>query len=134
MEDQKRVYLTYRAIFNGSNAQIRQPKAITKVVSQHRKSTPCQNLLKGLGEKQVVDSLKDLLGREIFASELKAKLEFPDLYEASEAQDAQHNASEADAAKTEAEVLENIASLDDGKEDDQVAETDAKTSTMPPIG
>ena len=115
MEDEKRVFLAYRAIFDGNNAQIRQPKAILKVVSQHRRSTP--NLLPALAEGQVVSTLKRLLERKIFESELEAKLAFPDLFAISPAQDVLHNASEADAARSEAEALEDIASVEDDREE-----------------
>lgn len=115
MADEKRVFLAYRAIFDGNNAQIRQPKAILKVVSKHRKSS--QSLLRGLGETHVIATLKKLLERKIFESELEAKLAFPDLFTTSPAQDVQHTASEADAAKSEAEALEDIASLEGDRED-----------------
>ena len=114
MEDRKQVFLAYRAIFSGTNALIRQPKAIFRVVSLHRQS--CQSLLKRLGEQHVVDTLKELLTREVFVSKRKAELAFPDLYKTSAAQDAQHHASEAHAARSEAEVLETISSLVDDRE------------------
>lgn len=115
MDNQKRVFLAYRAVFDGNKAQIRKPKVIAKVVSQHLQ--PQQNLLKSLGETQVIAILKSLLERGIFASEHEARNAFPDLYITSSAQDAQHTASEADAAKSEAEVLEDIASLDDDNDE-----------------
>ncbi len=115
MEDEHRIFLAYRAIFEGNSAQIRQPKVIMKVVVHHRAST--QTLLKSLGEKHIVDTLKSLLERKVFQSELEAKLAFPDLFTTSFAQDVQHNASEADAAKSEAEALEDVALLEDDKDD-----------------
>ena len=125
MENQKKVFLAYRAIFDGSNAQIRQAKAITKVVSQH--PLPKKSLLKSLGEKQIISTLKELLERKVFQSELKAKLAFPDLYTTSSAQQAQHNASEAHAAKSESEVLDEIASFDHNQ-DDEAGEIDDEAS------
>jgi len=115
MENEQRIFLAYRAIFEGNNAQIRQPKAIMKVVVHHRAST--QTLLKSLGEKHIVDTLKSLLDRKVFQSELEPKMAFPDLFTTSLAQDVQHNASEADAAKSEAEALEDVAFLEDDKDD-----------------
>lgn len=115
MENEKRVFLACRAVFDGGNAQIRKPKAILKVVSQHRPA--CQTLLNDLGEKQLIGTLKSLLERKIFNSELKAKLAFPDLFTTSVTRDLQHNNSEADAARSEAEALADIAHLD-GEGDD----------------
>jgi len=129
MEDEKRVFLAYRAIFDGNNAQIRQSKAILKVVSQHRKSS--QSILKDLGEQHVLCTLKKLLERKIFQSEVKAKLAFPDLFTTSLAQDVQHNASEADAARTEAEALEDIASLE-GDRDGMLEKTIEEASSTDP--
>ena len=109
MENEERVFLTYRAVFEGQNAQIRQQKAILKIINKHGKSA--QTLLKSLGEKYVIGTLKSLLERKVFQSELEAKLAFPDLFKTSLAQDVQHNASEADAARSEVEALEDVASL-----------------------
>lgn len=129
MEDERRVFLAYRAVFDGNNAQIRQPKAILKVVSQHRQSS--QILLKGLGEKHVIGTLKKLLERKVFESELEAKLAFPNLFTTSLAQDVQHNASEADAARSEAEALEDITFLEGDRDD---ALVDEVSSVLPGIG
>lgn len=115
MEKEQRVFLAYRAVFEGNNALVRQPKAIQKVVSKHRKSA--NTLLKSLGEKQVIDTLKTLLERKVFQSELEAKLTFPKLFTISSAQNVQHITSEADTARSEAEALDDVASLG-GDEDD----------------
>lgn len=127
MENEQRVFLAYRAIFEGNNAQIRQPKAILKVLANNRQFT--RTLLKSLGEKHVVDTLKSLLERKVFQSELEAKLAFPDLFTTSLAQDVQHNASEADAARSEAEALEDVASLE-GDGDDAMEGVDNKVSSV----
>ena len=116
MENDRRVFLAYRGIFEGDNALIRKSKTITKVVAKHRNS--CPNLLRTLGEKQIVDTLKSLLERRVFQSDLEAKLVLPDLFTTSSAQDAQHNESEINATRSEAEALEDIASLDDDGDDE----------------
>jgi len=127
MENEQRVFLAYRAVFEGNNAQIRQPKAILKVVSKHRKSA--QTLLQSLGEKQVLDTLKSLLERKVFQSELEAKLAFPNLFTTSLAQDVLHNASEADAARSQAEALEDMVSQEDEK-DEALEATDEVPSVL----
>jgi hypothetical protein len=129
MEDEKRVLLAYRAIFDGTNAEIRKGKAILKIVSQHRKSS--QSVLNDLGEKHVLKTLKELLERKIFQSDVQAELAFPDLFTTSQAQDVQHNASEADAARTEAEALEDITSLD-GDRDGMLEKTVEEASSVDP--
>lgn len=109
MEKEQRVFLAYRAAFEGSNALIRQQKAIQRLVSKHRESA--KTLLQSLGEKQVIETLKTLLERKVFQSELEAKLAFPELFAISPSQNVQHIASEADAARSEAEALDDVLSL-----------------------
>ena len=111
MADEQRVFLAYRAIFDGNNAQIRQSKAILKVVSKHRKSS--RALLRGLEDKYIVGILKNLLERRVFESEVEAKSAFPNLFTTTLAQNVQHDTLEADAARSEAEALENVVSLEE---------------------
>jgi len=127
MEKEQRVFLAYRAVFEGNNAQIRQPKAIKKLVSQHR--TSAQTLLQSLGENQVIDTLKTLLERKVFQSELEAKLRFPKLFTISSSQSVQHIASEADAARSEAEALDDLTSLHGNDDDDAQDEIKAEAPT-----
>ena len=127
MENEQRVFLAYRAVFEGNNAQIRQPKAILKVVSKHRNSA--QTLLQSLGQKQVLGTLKSLLERKVFQSELEAKLAFPNLFTTSLAQDVLHNASEADAARSQAETLEDMVTQE-GQIDDELEATDQLPSVL----
>lgn len=115
MENEKRVFLACRAVFDGNNAQVRKPKTILKIVSQHQQI--CQTLLNDLEEKNLIGILKNLLERRVFDSELEAKLAFPDLFTTSAARDLQHNTTEADAVKSEAEALKNIAYLKSERND-----------------
>ena len=109
-EREQRIFLAYRTIFEGQTAQIRRLKKIEDVVdTQQRPSS--RNLLQNLGKKKVVGILKTLLERRVFESELQAKLAFPNLFQTTVAQDAQHNASEVDAARSEAEALEEVTSV-----------------------
>lgn len=128
MEKEQRVFLTYRAIFEGTLSQVRQTKAISKVVSQNRKSAT--TLLKSLGEKEVIPVLKSLLERKVFESEVEAKLAFPNLFTTSLAQDVQHNASEADAARSEAEALEDIIFQGGDRDDVSKNEIDEVSSVL----
>lgn len=109
IEDQQRIFLAYRALFEGQNAYVRQPKAIRKILkSDSAMSSP---LVRSLGFEKVLAVLKGLLEENIFSSELKAKQAFPVLYETSPEQDARHEASNAGAAREEAEALHEIEAL-----------------------
>ena len=94
---------------------LRKSKKVREVVEKHRSSF--QPLIKEFGNDKIIGILKELLAGRIFQSELRAKVEFPELFRSSPARDVQRTTSENDAARSEAEALEEIASLE-GKEDD----------------
>lgn len=119
IHDQLRVFLAYRALFKGQNAQVRQPKSIRKILRSNKASS--SPLVQSLGYDKVVSVIKGLLEKEIFSSELKAKLAFPVLYETSPEQNARHEASEVGAAKEEAEALQEVEALDDAHGDEDGA-------------
>lgn len=120
IEDQQRIFLAYRALFEGQNAQVRQKKTITKVLKSNKNwSSP---LVQSLGFEKVVSVVKILLEKNIFSSELKAKLAFPLLYETSPEQDAHHEASDVGAAKEEAEALQKVEVLDNAAVEEADAE------------
>lgn len=120
IEDQQRIFLAYRALFEGQNAQVRQKKTITKVLKSNKNwSSP---LVQSFGFEKVVSVVKILLEKNIFSSELKAKLAFPLLYETSPEQDARHEASDVGAAKEEAEALQEVEVLDNAAVEEADAE------------
>ncbi|KAI1341197.1 hypothetical protein F5Y15DRAFT_377221 [Xylariaceae sp. FL0016] len=112
-KDKRRVYLLCRAIFTGDKALIRQPKKIRKEIAAHPKNL--KSLTNDLGAEKVVEILRDLLERRIFQSELKAKIEFPELYHSSPAQETQREASEVFALQSTAEAIEEIASVEEAE-------------------
>lgn len=114
--DQRRVYLACRAIFTGTNAQLRRSKKVRELVSTHRRSL--QPLIQEFTAEKVVNIIKNLLEKEIFQSDVKAKIEFPELFRSSPTRDAQRAASENDAARSAAEALEEVASREGAKESD----------------
>ncbi|KAK3048632.1 hypothetical protein LTS18_012895, partial [Coniosporium uncinatum] len=71
-------------------------------------------LIKDFGIDKIVDILRNLLERRIFESELQAKVEFPELFRTSPARDVQRTRSENNAARTEAEALEEVE-ISEGK-------------------
>ncbi|KAL8939705.1 MAG: hypothetical protein Q9216_003219 [Gyalolechia sp. 2 TL-2023] len=119
IQDQQRIFLAYRALFEGQNAQVRQPKKIRNIlISSKTSSSP---LVQSIGFDKVVTVLRGLLERKVFSSELKAKLAFPILYETSPEQNARHEASDAGAAKEEAEALQEVEALDNAVVDEDTA-------------
>lgn len=111
---------------------LRKSKKVREVVEKHKSSF--QPLIKEFGNDKIIGILKELLAGRIFQSELRAKVEFPELFRSSPARDVQRTTSENDAARSEAEALEEIASLE-GKEDDlagnqaEISEDDAAVDT-----
>ncbi len=98
-----RVYLACKALFTGKNSCLRKQKSIRKLVDAH--SLSLISLIHDYGEARLVDILKLLLELGIFQSELLARQQFPDLFCPAPDRDAQHAASEADAARSTAEQL-----------------------------
>ena len=121
--DKRRVFLAYRAIFAGNNAQLRRPKKVRELVHLHKSSFG--SLLKDFGENKIIDILKGLLEGRIFESALRAKIEFPELYRSSPVREVQRTASENDAARSESQALEEIESLE-GKDLEADEEVDGQ--------
>jgi hypothetical protein len=96
--DRRRVFLAYRTVFTGPQAQIRKSKKVREVIEQHRESF--KPLIKDFGFNKVVDIVKTLLDQRVFESELKAKTAFPELFQTSPARNVQRNESENDAARS----------------------------------
>lgn len=100
------MFLAYRAVFAGNNVHIRKHKKILDNVLAHKSSFG--PLIKDFGTDKIVEILRNLLERRIFESELQAKVEFPELFQTSPARDVQRFKSENDAARSEAEALEEM--------------------------
>jgi hypothetical protein len=110
--DKRRVFLAYRAIFAGQNAKLRKTKKIREVVKQHQNAFP--TIIQEFGVNKIVEILSDLLQRQIFESESKAKAAFPEFFQTSPARDVQRTIAENNAAQWEAEALKDVASQDEG--------------------
>ncbi|WYZ42167.1 hypothetical protein EsH8_V_001062 [Colletotrichum jinshuiense] len=95
-----------RAVFSGNDAQIRKLKKIREILEMNKGSL--MPLFQDLGEAKLVDVVRQLLEARIFESTLRAKIEFPELFRTSPQRDAQREASEADAARSTAEALDEI--------------------------
>ncbi|KAJ5016903.1 N-acetyl-6-hydroxytryptophan oxidase ivoB [Colletotrichum sp. SAR 10_99] len=114
LEERQRVYRTCRAIFSGDAALFRKPKKIKETLLQNRGSL--QHVFQEFDEVKLADIVKELLENRLFESDLRAKVEFPELFRTSPQQDAQREASEADAAKSVADCLGEIARFEEEEE------------------
>ena len=112
--DKRLVYLHFSSIFKGPNAQVRRPKKVFQLISQHKHS------IKILTNEFTLEAIalvaRQLLEERIFESTSRAKLHFPELFQTSEAQEADREASEAEAARTEAEAVQDVVSMNGEEE------------------
>jgi hypothetical protein len=105
--DERVVYLALKNVFKGIHAEIRQPKAIHKLVTKHKKHTEVVDLVREYDMDTVCNVARTLLTEQIFESTLKAKLRFPEVFDVSPAQSAEREASEAEAARNEANAIKD---------------------------
>jgi hypothetical protein len=117
LPDQKLVYLHCWSIFNGSNAQIRRQKKIVQVLAQHKKS------IKTLTNAYPLDAIaivaKKLLDERVFEITTRAQRRFPDLFQPSQTQEAEREASEAEVARIEAAIVhETVGNSDEEWEEE----------------
>ncbi|KAL2801618.1 hypothetical protein BJX63DRAFT_416942 [Aspergillus granulosus] len=115
LEQRYHIYLACKAIFSAQNAAIRKRKIIQKRLEDHRSSL--QSLIPNFDLNKVVTTCQALLEKQVFQSEIKAKLEFPELFIPMLDRDSQHLATEKEAARSEAEMIEEIA-MNYEREDD----------------
>jgi hypothetical protein len=112
--DKRRVYLAYRTVFAGPNAQLRKPKKVREVIEARQNAF--SPLIKDFGLEKVIEIVIILLNGQVFQSELKAKIAFPELFRTTPSRDEQHAASENDAVRSEAEALEDLLSAEEVEE------------------
>ncbi|KAJ2892673.1 hypothetical protein MKZ38_009488 [Zalerion maritima] len=99
--DKRRVYLECAGLFVGQTALFRQRPVIHEFVLKHKARIP--KLIGDLGITKVVDIAQDLLKARIFEQVSRAKVEFPESFQASAAQDAPRTECELIAAQSAAE-------------------------------
>lgn len=107
--DERLVYLALKDIFRGADAQIRRLKKVRELIQKHQRRTDVRNLIQEHNIDNVCNVAKVLLEQQVFESTLKAKIRFPDVFEVSPVQSAEREASEAEAAKTEADAIRDVA-------------------------
>ena len=112
--DGRLIYLHCSSIFKGANAQVRQAKKVSKLLEKHKASIKV--LTKEFTLEAIVTVAKELLEERIFESLPRAKLRYPELFQASETQEAERAASEAEVLRIEAEAAPQIVLIsEDGQ-------------------
>ena len=109
-ERRRRIFLTARTVFVGPSARVRDRKDIRPLISRHPDTF--SQLNSAFGKDIVVDVICSLLESGIFESELRAKLAFPELYQVSAVRTLQHDVSEQNAARSEAEAIDRVSLAD----------------------
>lgn len=107
--DERLVYLALKNVFKGPDAQLRNLKKIRKQIQKHQDNEDVRALVDEHNMVNICNTARLLLERDIFTSTLKAKIRFPEVFDVSPAQSAERVASEAEAAKGEADAIRDIA-------------------------
>ncbi|KEY74669.1 hypothetical protein S7711_09896 [Stachybotrys chartarum IBT 7711] len=106
--DERVIYLAFKNVFKGQEAAIRNTKPIRKLIQKHQGQNAVADLVREHNIDVLCTATQVLLSQEIFSSTLKAKLRFPELFEPSPNQSAEKEASEAEAARHEADAIEQV--------------------------
>ena len=118
VQDQQRVFHTYKAVFQGPNSQIRKKKRIRTLIRSQ--DGPCRSLCKELGDEKVLNALLILLHRGAFQSETKASIAFPGLIQESGVDDSQNKPAGIDEINFEAGIFTKTVSGHGAKEEPPV--------------
>lgn len=105
--DERVVYLAFKNVFKGSNAKVRQPKSIRKLILKNQNQSEVASLIKAHNIDTICNTTRVLLSEQLFESTLKAKHRFPEVFDVSPAQSAERGASEAEAARNEANAIQD---------------------------
>ncbi|KAF3047606.1 hypothetical protein E8E12_010787 [Didymella heteroderae] len=108
--DERTVYLAFKNVFKGPDTQPQSDKKIRKRIKKHEsQSDEIRALVHEHNIDNVGNSVKALLDGDIFASTLKAKIRFPELFDVSPAQSAERAASEAEAVRSEIDAMRDVS-------------------------
>ncbi|RFU29551.1 hypothetical protein B7463_g6772, partial [Scytalidium lignicola] len=106
--DQRVVYLALRNVFMGANAKVRQPKVIRKFIEAHVKRADVAELIRSYDIDTICETARILLTENVFGSTHEAEVRFPEIFKVSPAQSVERAASEAEAAKHDANVIKDV--------------------------
>lgn len=107
--DERVVYLALKESFKGADAQVRKAKKVREIVQKAQNNIDVRDLIQQHNIENVCSVTKTLLEQQIFESTLKAKIRFPEVFEISPAQSAERSASEAEAARLEADAIKSAS-------------------------
>jgi hypothetical protein len=106
--DERVVYVALKNVFKGCNAEVRQPKLIRKLIVNHQGQADVTDLVQAHTIEAICNTARVLLTEQIFESTLKAKMRFPEVFDVSPAQSAERETSEAEAARNEANAIQDV--------------------------
>ncbi|PVH69905.1 hypothetical protein DL98DRAFT_438000 [Cadophora sp. DSE1049] len=109
--DERLVYLALRNVFKGPDAELRAWGKIRKRIQKHldNKDAEVHALVAEHDIDDVSYTAQALLQDDIFASTLRAKIRFPEVFDVSPAQSAERVASEAEAARSDSDAIREAA-------------------------
>ncbi|KAJ9215062.1 hypothetical protein DTO166G4_3319 [Paecilomyces variotii] len=112
--DERLIYLACQHIFRGANSQVRKLKTVKGLIRQNELALT--DILREYDINRTSTVAKKLLESEVFDSTLKARIRFPELFDLSPTQSAEREASEAEAARDEANTVREISDREASKD------------------
>ena len=117
LPDGRLVYLHCSSIFSGANALVRKAKKVSQLLQTHRASI--NTLTREFTVSDIATVAKELLEEQIFESQPRARLRFPELFQPSETREAEREASEEEAIRIEAEAAQDLVLTSDDEGGDE---------------
>lgn len=118
--DERLVYLACQHIFRGSHSHVRRLKVIRSLIQENKPSLA--DILREYNIDRTINVAKRLLEDQVFDDTLKAKIRFPELFDVSPTQNAEREASEAEAARSEASAVREISEREASRDIDIVSQ------------
>lgn len=128
-EDLARVYCTCRAIFSGNDALLRKKKKVKEALIKN--ATTVKPLFLSFGEEKTTLMSQHLLKCRVFRSDVTAKVMFPSLFQSTPQQDADREASEADAVRSVANALDEMSQSEGENDDDELDQPPEEAVSTP---
>lgn len=107
--DERLVYLAFKNIFSGQDAHLRRQRRIHQLIRQNQNNDDVQPLIQEHNIANVEKTAEALLREGIFASTLRAKIKFPEVFDVSSVQSAERAASEVEVAQSETDTIKQAA-------------------------
>ncbi|OJJ95951.1 hypothetical protein ASPACDRAFT_47308 [Aspergillus aculeatus ATCC 16872] len=107
VSEQRKIFLACKAIFSGSNANLRKKKLVQAQLQSHKSSL--QKLIPNYTLERTLPVVRSFLENGLFQSESKAQRQFPGLLEPCVVQKTQHAALEQQASRSNERALQEVA-------------------------